>query len=102
MNFSFLSHDALALLGFLSQDVTFEGFLEGNFTSTSHFKSLLGTRVRFNLRHFKCFLHDTLLADPHRRITYGAVWAIFGSAKLGKINEKTTFRWFFPGFLKIS
>jgi hypothetical protein len=32
-------------------------------------------------------LHETLMADPHRQITYGAGWAIW-SAKVDKIIKK--------------
>jgi hypothetical protein len=36
-------------------------------------------------------LHETLMADPHRQITYGAGWAIW-SAKVDKIIKKATLR----------
>ena len=68
-NDTFLAEGALAFFGFFGQDVTFEGLLEGDLTGAGHFKPLLGTRVGLNLWHFKCFLYDTLLADPHRRNT---------------------------------
>ena len=48
-------HDAFALLGFFSKNVTFEGFLEGDLPGAGHFKPLFGTRIRSNLRHFDCF-----------------------------------------------
>jgi hypothetical protein len=57
--------------------VALEGTLEGDLAGACDLESLLGTRIGFNLWHFECFLHDTLLADPHGRVTYGAVWAIF-------------------------
>ena len=36
-------HDAFALLGFFSKNVTFEGFLEGDLPGAGHFKPLFGT-----------------------------------------------------------
>src|ERR1700679_2092780 len=80
-DFAFFGHDALALLGFFSEDMTFERFLEGDLPGAGYLKPLFCTRIGSNLWHFKCFCCTTLLADPHRRITYGAVWAI-GSAKV--------------------
>ncbi len=52
---AFFSHDTLAFLGFLGENVTFESFLEGDLPGAGHFKPLLGTRIRSNLRHFDCF-----------------------------------------------
>ena len=73
---AFLVHVALALLGLLCEDVAFERALESDLAGASDLESFLGTRIGFNLWHFECFLHDTLLAGPHRRATYGAVWAM--------------------------
>jgi hypothetical protein len=70
-----LVHVTLALLGLLGENVTLERFLEGDFAGAGDLKPLFGARIGFYLWHFECFLHDTLLADPHRRNTYGAVWA---------------------------
>ena len=67
---------ALTFLGLLGQNMTLERALEGDLAGARDLKPLFGTRIGFNLWHFKCFLHDTLLADSHRRTTYGAVWAI--------------------------
>ena len=81
MHNTFLIQVTLALLGFLGENVAFESTLESDLTGARDLEPLFGTRVGFNLWHFKCFLHDTLLADPHRRTTYGAVWAIFSDCK---------------------
>ena len=74
MHNAFLIEVAFAFLGLLGQDMTFESSLEGDLSGAGDLEPLFGTRIGFNLWHFKCFLHDTLLADPHRRNTYGAVW----------------------------
>ncbi len=47
-----LTKSALTLGGFFCEDVTFERFLESDFTATGHFKALLGAAVCFNLRHY--------------------------------------------------
>src|ERR1700748_3776011 len=73
-DFAFFGHHALAFLAFLGEDMTFERFLEGNLTRAGNLKPLFGTGVRFDLGHSTCFLYNPLLADPHRRNTYGAVW----------------------------
>ena len=54
-NETFLGHVALAFLGFLGEDVTFEGLLVSDLAGTGYFEPLLGTRVRFDLWHFECF-----------------------------------------------
>jgi hypothetical protein len=73
-NFSLFAEIAFALLRFLSKNVTFEGFLVGDLPRARYFKPLLGTGIRFDLRHLECFCCKPLLADPHRRTTYGAIW----------------------------
>ena len=70
----FLAEVALAFLGFLCEDVTFERLLVSNLAGAGYLESLLGTRVRFDLWHFACFFCATLMAAPHRRDTYGAGW----------------------------
>ena len=50
-----LGHIALAFLGFLCKDVTFEGLLVSDLAGAGYFEALLGTRVRFDLWHFECF-----------------------------------------------
>ena len=42
-NFALLGHDALTLLRFLSKNVTFERFLEGDFARAGNFEPLFGT-----------------------------------------------------------
>ena len=71
---AFLGHVALAFLGFLGEDVTFERLLVSDLAGAGYFEALLGTRVRFDLWHFECFCCSTLMAAPHRRDTYGAGW----------------------------
>jgi hypothetical protein len=66
---SFLVHYAFALFRFLSKNVAFESFLEGDLPGAGDLESLFGTRVGFNLWHFLTFLYETLLAVPHRRNT---------------------------------
>ena len=75
-DFALFGHNTFAFFGFLGKNVAFERFLEGDLTCAGHFKPLFCTRIGSNLWHLTCFLCTTLLADPHRRITYGAVWAI--------------------------
>lgn len=65
-----------------------ESFLEAYFPRTSHFESFLGAGIGLNLRHDLLFKHDTLLADPHRRVTLWALWAIKWSAKVGKSAQR--------------
>ena len=48
-----LGHITLALLGFLCKDVTFEGLLVSDLACAGDLKPLLGTRVRFDLGHFR-------------------------------------------------
>ena len=50
-----LGHIALAFLGFLGEDVAFEGLLVSDLAGAGYFEPLLGTRVRFDLWHFECF-----------------------------------------------
>jgi hypothetical protein len=52
---AFLGHVALTFLGFLGEDVTFEGLLVSDLAGAGYFEALLGTRVRFDLWHFECF-----------------------------------------------
>ena len=40
-----------AFFGFFCKNVSFKRLLMGDFSSSRHFEALLGTRVRFNLRH---------------------------------------------------
>ena len=47
-----LGHIALAFLGFLCKDVTFEGLLVSDLACAGNLKPFLGTRVRFDLGHF--------------------------------------------------
>ena len=63
------------------------GLLEADFPGSSHFEPFLCAGIGLNLRHDLLFKHDTLLADPLGRITYGALWAIKWSAKVGKSVE---------------
>ena len=102
MNGAFLVQGAFAFLRLLRENVAFESALEGDLAGACYLEPLFGTRVGFNLWHFKCFLHDTLLADPHRRNTYGAVWAVnplmMGSSADGpgvhqKRSAKLVFFW---------
>jgi hypothetical protein len=86
---AFLGEVAFAFLGLFGEDVPFEGLLVGDLTGAGYFEPFLGTGVRFYLGHCRMLLMFTLLADPHRRITYGAVWAI-GSAKVYKYYKKAT------------
>jgi len=86
---SLLIEGAFAFLRFLGKNVTFERLLVGNFARAGHFKPLFGTRIGLNLWHFGCFLDDTLLADPHRRTTYGAVWVNKWSAKVVLLQDMT-------------
>ena len=73
-DFAFFGHETLALLGFFGKNVPFECFLEGNFTRAGYPEPFLGTGIRFDLRHITCFFCNSLLAGPHWRSTYGAVW----------------------------
>jgi hypothetical protein len=73
-DFAFFGHDTLALFGFLGKNVAFERFLEGDLTRAGYFKPLFCTRIGSNLWHLSCFCCVPLLADPHRRSTYGAIW----------------------------
>ena len=52
-DYAFLGHVALAFLGFLSENVTFEGLLVSDLAGAGYLKTLLGTRVRFDLWHFE-------------------------------------------------
>ena len=54
-NQTFLGHVALALLGFLGENVTFEELLVSDLAGAGYLEPLLGTRVRFDLWHFECF-----------------------------------------------
>jgi hypothetical protein len=54
-NETFLGHVALAFLGFLGENVTFERLLVSDLAGAGYFETLLGTRVRFDLWHFECF-----------------------------------------------
>ena len=67
---------------FLCQDMTFERLLVGDLAGAGHFKPLFGTWVGLYLWHFCSFFDYTLLAGPHRRTTFGALWAIKWSAKV--------------------
>ena len=49
---AFLGEVAFAFLGFLGEDVAFERLLVGDLTGARHFEALLGTGIRFNLRHY--------------------------------------------------
>ena len=73
-DFAFLGHETFAFFGFLGKNVAFERFLEGDLTCAGHFKPLFCTRIGSNLWHLTCFCCNPLLADPHRRSTYGAIW----------------------------
>jgi hypothetical protein len=73
---SFFVHETFAFLGLFGENVAFERFLEGDLAGAGHFKTLFGTGIRLYLWHFLIILNDTLLADPHRRNTYGAVWVM--------------------------
>ena len=93
---AFLVHLTFTFLGFLSENVTLKSLLEGDLVGAGDFKPFFGTRIGSNLWHFNAFCNATLLADPHRRITYGAVWAIcrfplmplWGIKRECKIREK--------------
>ena len=56
-------------------------FLEAYFPRSSHFEPLFSAGIGLNLRHDLLFKHDTLLADPHGRITFGALWAKNGAQR---------------------
>jgi len=64
-NFAFHAHHALALLGLFSKNVTLERFLMSDLARAGHFKPLLGTRIRSNLRHLRCFLLDSPAGGSH-------------------------------------
>ena len=53
-DFSLLAEIAFAFLGFLSKNVTFEGFLVGDLPRSGYLEPFLGTGIRFDLRHFEC------------------------------------------------
>jgi hypothetical protein len=95
---AFLGHVALAFLGFFGQDVTFEGLLVSDLAGAGDFKPLLGTRVRFDLWHFECFTCESLLADSHRRTTYGAIW---GCKSIKKTAQTAVFLNFFDAPVRL-
>ncbi len=49
------THVTLALGRFFGENVTFESFLESDFTRTGNFEALLGAAVGFNLWHYITF-----------------------------------------------
>lgn len=50
---SFHAEIAFAFLGFLSKNVTFEGFLMGDLPRAGYLEPLLGTGIRLDLRHLE-------------------------------------------------
>ncbi|MEJ7738555.1 MAG: hypothetical protein WKF97_14085 [Chitinophagaceae bacterium] len=50
-----------------------------NLSCAGDLKPFLGTRIRSNLWHVVTFYNYTLLAAPHRRYTYGALWAMMAA-----------------------
>jgi hypothetical protein len=50
-DFSFFRHQPFSFRGFFCKDVSFESFLESDFTGAGNFKSFFGTRICFNLWH---------------------------------------------------
>jgi hypothetical protein len=74
----FLAEIALALLGFLCENVPPEGFLEGDLTGGGDGKPLLSTGVRLDLGHFECFF----VIPYWRTRTGGALMGPFGDAKV--------------------
>ena len=67
------THITLTLGRFFCEDVTFESFLEGNFTGTGNFKALLCATVGFNLWHYITFFSYSLLAFLQWQDSYGAL-----------------------------
>jgi len=53
-DFPFLAEIAFAFLGFLSKNVTFEGFLVGDLPGAGYLEPLLGTGIRLDLWHLEC------------------------------------------------
>jgi hypothetical protein len=86
-----VAHDALALLGFLSKNMTLERFLEGDLAGAGHFEPLLGTRIRSNLGHLDAFCLIPLLADR----TGDHLWSHLG---LQKYKKNRNFSGFFDFF----
>ena len=74
-NNAVFTHSTLALGRFFCKDVTFESFLESNFTRTGNFKALFCAAVGFNLWHFM-YVIITPCWRPKQMGTYGAVWEI--------------------------
>lgn len=82
------AHITLTLVGFFGQNVTFESFLESDFTRTGNFKALFCATVGFNLWHCITFFSYSLLALR----TDGDLWSHVGNVENSisgrKVNEK--------------
>ena len=82
---TFLGHVALAFLGFLGEDVTFEGLLVSDLAGAGYFKTLFGTRVRFDLWHFEMLFLCFPDGGPAQA---GHLWSRLGrGAKVHKKNR---------------
>jgi hypothetical protein len=62
--------------------VSFEGFLEGDFTGSSNFETLFCARVSFYFWHYYNLYDYSLLAVLHRRNTFWAMWEMDGEGTL--------------------
>lgn len=88
-NNAVFTHSTLALGRFFCKDVTFESFLECNFTCTGNFKALFCAAVGFNLWHVINVV-ITPCWRPKQMGTYGAVWEIVQnecSFRAAKVRE---------------
>ena len=70
------THIAFAFSGFFCKNVTFESFLEGNFTGTGNFKALLCAAVGFNLWHYITIFKLLPAGVP---TTAGLFWGLTGN-----------------------
>ena len=77
-NNAVFTHSTLALGRFFCKDVTFESFLESNFTRTGNFKALFCAAVGFNLWHVIKNCHYSLLASQ----TDGNLWSRVGNSPI--------------------
>lgn len=87
------AHVTLALRGFFGEDVSFESFLESDFTGAGNLEALLGAGVGFYLWHYITVFSYSLLALR----TAGDLWSHVGNVRIlkrtgckGKENQVIT------------
>jgi hypothetical protein len=74
-NYAIFTHSTFALGRFFCKNVTFESFLESNFTRTGNFEALFCAAVGFNLWHYITYYRYSLLAFR----TDGNLWSLVGN-----------------------